>query len=147
VGLRADTVRRREDLYRDALAVIRRDYASDLTVDVVAYQIATSRRQLQRVLDEVGGMGFRNILTRARMRQASVLLRESTLPVALVAREVGYSQPAQFAKTFRRLYGKSPSEYRASPQPQAAAPTPLGAAARLGAMPGDRLRAAAAPAT
>jgi AraC family transcriptional regulator of adaptative response / methylphosphotriester-DNA alkyltransferase methyltransferase len=146
VGLRTETVSRREEIYRDALAVIARDYADDLTVDAVAHSIATSRRQLQRVLDECGGLTFRSLLTRVRMREASRLLRETTLPVADVARQVGYRQPAQFAKTFRRLYGQVPSVYRASPQPVAAAPNPLGAAARLGSMAGDGLAAVAAPA-
>ena len=47
---RPDTLHRREDIYRDAIAVIVRDYASDLHVDEVARSIGTSRRQLQRVL-------------------------------------------------------------------------------------------------
>jgi two-component system response regulator YesN len=146
MGLRTDTISRREEIYREALAVIARDYARDLTVDVVAHSIATSRRQLQRVLDEVGGVTFRGLLTRVRMREAARLLRETTLPVAEVSRTVGYRQPAQFAKTFRRLYGQVPSAYRTSPKPVAAAPNPLGVAARLGHARGDGLAAAAAPA-
>jgi transcriptional regulator GlxA family with amidase domain len=140
-------VRRREDLYREAIAVMARDFASDVTVDAVARTIATSRRQLQRVFDEVGGRSFRTILTQIRMRHAGRLLRESPLPVSAVARQVGYSQPAQFAKTFRSLYGLPPSQYRTSPQPVTAAPIPLGAAVRLGGpLPAEGIGIAAAPA-
>ena len=145
MSARADTIRRREDLHREAVAVIAREYAGDLTLDAVAQSIATSRRQLQRVLEEVGGVTFRDVLTRVRMREASRLLRETPLPVAVVARQVGYRQPAQFAKTFRRLYGQTPSVYRSSPRPAAAAPNPLGVAARLGPAAGDGFAAAAAP--
>jgi AraC family transcriptional regulator of adaptative response / methylphosphotriester-DNA alkyltransferase methyltransferase len=116
VGMRNDTMSRRQDIYRDAVAVIRQNYASDLTVESVAREIGTSRRQLQRVFEEVGGVSFRQVLTRVRMKNASVLLRETDAPVALVARYVGYSQPAQFAKTFRRLYGDAPSAYRTTPR-------------------------------
>ena len=131
MGMRTDTMRRRQDIYRDAVAVISHAYATDLTVESVAHEIGTSRRQLQRVFEEVGGVSFRQVLTRVRMKNASVLLRETDAPVAVVARHVGYSQPAQFAKTFRRLYGAAPSAYRTSPRPEAAAPHPRGAAARL----------------
>jgi AraC family transcriptional regulator of adaptative response / methylphosphotriester-DNA alkyltransferase methyltransferase len=131
VGMRNDTISRRQDIYRDALAVISREYATDLTVERVARAIGTSRRQLQRVFEEVGGASFRQVLTRVRMKNASVLLRGTDAPVAVVARQVGYSQPAQFAKTFRRLYGDSPSAYRTSPRPEFAAPSPRGAAGRL----------------
>jgi AraC family transcriptional regulator of adaptative response / methylphosphotriester-DNA alkyltransferase methyltransferase len=145
--VRAETTSRRQEIYRDAIHVIARDYARDLTVEDVAHSVATSRRQLQRVLEEVGGVSFRDILTRVRMTHAARLLRETTLPVATVAHQVGYRQPAQFAKTFRRLYGQVPSAYRTSPQPVAAAPHPLGVAARLvNPAAGDRLAAAAAPA-
>jgi AraC-like DNA-binding protein len=34
------------------------------------------------------------------------------MPVRQVAHSVGYRQPAQFAKAFRRATGVSPSEYR-----------------------------------
>ena len=146
MGLRQDTKDRRQELYREALAVIRDGYAHDLTVESVAHEIATSRRQLQRVLDEIGGVSFRDLLTRVRMVQAARLLRESRLPVADVAHQVGYRQPAQFAKTFRRLYGESPSVYRTSPRPAAAAPNPLGVAARPAPQPAlGGLAAAAAP--
>jgi len=128
--MRNDTMSRRQDIYRDAVAVISQNYATDVTVQTVAHAIGTSRRQLQRVFEEVGGASFRTVLTRVRMQNASVLLRETDASVAVVARQVGYSQPAQFAKTFRRLYGAAPSAYRTAPGPRAAAPHPLGAAAR-----------------
>lgn len=143
--VRADTMSRREEIYREALAVIAANYSRDLQVETVAHTIATSRRQLQRVLEEVGGVTFRDVLTRMRMRQAARLLRETDLPVAEVARQVGYSQPAQFAKAFRRLHGQVPSVYRSSPRPPAAAPHPLGVAARLGAGSREPVGAAAAP--
>ena len=65
--MRTDTLSRRQDIYRDAVAVIRQDYAADLTVETVARAVATSRRQLQRVFDEVGGVSFRLVLTRVHM--------------------------------------------------------------------------------
>jgi transcriptional regulator GlxA family with amidase domain len=46
------------------------------------------------------------------MRRALELLREGSLPVRDVANSVGYRQPAQFAKTFRRHHGAPPSSFR-----------------------------------
>jgi AraC-like DNA-binding protein len=48
------------------------------------------------------------------MARAAELLSSETLTVREVARQVGYKQPAQFAKAFRRLHGVAPSEFRAS---------------------------------
>lgn len=111
--VRESTVSRRSELYRDALAVIQRRYAEeDLSLQTVARAIATSRRQLQRALAEVGATSFRRELQRVRMARAAELLREGTLSVRAVAGAVGYRQAAQFAKAFRRHYGAPPSAFR-----------------------------------
>jgi transcriptional regulator GlxA family with amidase domain len=46
------------------------------------------------------------------MDRAAELLRTERLSVREVAARVGYRQPAQFAKAFRRHLGLAPSEYR-----------------------------------
>jgi AraC-like DNA-binding protein len=113
--VRASTVQRRRDLYRDALEVIGRRHGDpDLSLARVAREIATSRRQLQRALAEVGGTSFSRELQRVRMAHAAKLLLEGTLPIQTVAGAVGYRQAAQFAKVFRRHQGVSPSSFRRS---------------------------------
>jgi AraC family transcriptional regulator, regulatory protein of adaptative response / methylphosphotriester-DNA alkyltransferase methyltransferase len=114
-------VQRRRDLYREALEVIRLRHADpDLSLAGVAHEIATSRRQLQRALAEVGGTTFSRELQRARMNRAAQLLLTRSLPVQAVAGAVGYRQAAQFAKVFRRHHGTSPSNFRRQPSPLAA---------------------------
>jgi AraC family transcriptional regulator, regulatory protein of adaptative response / methylphosphotriester-DNA alkyltransferase methyltransferase len=46
------------------------------------------------------------------MAHAARLLRQERLPVATVARAVGYRQAAQFSKAFRRHHGHPPSAAR-----------------------------------
>jgi len=46
------------------------------------------------------------------MDRAARLLADRGLTVREVARRVGYRQPAQFAKAFRRHLGVAPSDYR-----------------------------------
>ena len=97
----------------------RRHGDPDLSLARVAHEIATSRRQLQRALAEVGTTSFSRELQRARMEHAAELLRSGALPVQVVASAVGYRQAAQFAKVFRRHYGSSPSTFRHSPRRRA----------------------------
>jgi len=92
--------------------VIQQDYADEsLSLGSVAHAIATSRRQLQRVFGE-RGTSFRGELQRVRMTRAAQLLEDEATPVAAIARAVGYRQPAQFSKAFRRHHGRPPSEMR-----------------------------------
>jgi AraC family transcriptional regulator, regulatory protein of adaptative response / methylphosphotriester-DNA alkyltransferase methyltransferase len=119
--VRASTVQRRRDLFNDALEVIAREHGDpDISLARVAREIATSRRQLQRALAEVGGTSFSRELQRVRMKRAAELLLRGSLPVQVVAGAVGYRQAAQFAKVFRRHHGAPPSEFRRQPNRMAA---------------------------
>lgn len=109
---RASTIASRTALYRDAISVIQREYASPLTLDDIAVTIASSRRQLQRAFAEVGKTTFRDALSAIRMDRAAELLDDPRYSIRSVAFQVGYRQPAQFAKAFRRQHGVSPSEFR-----------------------------------
>ena len=119
--VRHSTQTRRRALFEEAIDAIRRDFAdATLSLADVAHAIATSRRQLQRVLSE-HGTSFRAELQRERMTRAAQLLRESALPVSAVARAVGYRQAAQFSKAFRRHHGRPPSALRRAAPPERAA--------------------------
>src|SRR5829696_9959413 len=109
---RPGTVRHRTQLYSEALRIVEAEYASDLELDDIARRVASSRRQLQRAYAEIGGTTFREHLTRVRMERAAELLARRSLTVREVARRVGYRQPAQFAKAFRRYQGLAPSAFR-----------------------------------
>jgi AraC family transcriptional regulator, regulatory protein of adaptative response / methylphosphotriester-DNA alkyltransferase methyltransferase len=118
--MRQSTVHRRRELFDEALAAIERDYAdATLSLASVAHSIATSRRQLQRVFGE-RHTSFRRELQRVRMARAAELLRDQAMPVGTVARAVGYRQPGQFSKAFRRHHGCPPSELREPPRSLAA---------------------------
>ena len=109
---RAATVRHRTSLFEEATSIVEAEFASDLSLDDIARRVASSRRQLQRAYAEIGNTTFREHLTAVRMERAGELLRHGGATVREVARSVGYRQPAQFAKAFRRHHGASPSAYR-----------------------------------
>jgi transcriptional regulator GlxA family with amidase domain len=110
---RPATVQLRSSLFEDAVAIVEREYASELSLDDIARRVASSRRQLQRAYAEIGNTTFRDHLARVRMDRAAEMLASRTLTVREIAHRVGYRQPAQFAKAFRRYQGVAPSDYRA----------------------------------
>jgi AraC-like DNA-binding protein len=111
---RPSTIRHRTSLFEDAVRIVEAEYGSDLSLDEIARRVASSRRQLQRSYAEIGDTTFREHLTRVRMQRAASLLAGGGLTVREVAYRVGYRQPAQFAKAFRRQHGVAPSDYRAN---------------------------------
>ena len=114
---RPSTIRHRTSLFDDAVAIVESEFASDLSLDDIARRVASSRRQLQRAYAEIGGTTFREHLTRVRMERAAELLAGRAPTVREVAHRVGYRQPAQFAKAFRRHHGVAPSDFRSGDGP------------------------------
>jgi transcriptional regulator GlxA family with amidase domain len=110
--VREATVDRRRALFDEAVEMIEREPASSLDLDTVARSLATSRRQLQRAFNEIGGTTFRAYALEVRMRRARELLRDTDMSVREIAERVGYRKPPQFCKTFRRQHGQSPSRFR-----------------------------------
>ena len=111
---RPATIRHRTSLFDDAVQIVEAEYAGELSLDDIARRVASSRRQLQRAYSEIGRTTFREHLTAVRMERAAELLAGRGLTVREVAHRVGYRQPAQFAKAFRRHHGASPSDFRSS---------------------------------
>jgi AraC-like DNA-binding protein len=109
---RPATVSLRTSLYEDATSIVEAEYPRDLALDDIARRVASSRRQLQRAFAEVGDTTFREHLTRVRMDRAAEMLANGQATVREVAARVGYRQPAQFAKAFRKRHGVTPSAYR-----------------------------------
>jgi AraC family transcriptional regulator of adaptative response / methylphosphotriester-DNA alkyltransferase methyltransferase len=110
---RLTTPGRRATLLAEATVAIETRYADpELGLHNVAREIATSSRQLQRVFSELAASAFRDELAAVRMQHGAALLLTTELPVAEVARRVGYRQAAQFAKAFRRHHGVSPTGLR-----------------------------------
>jgi AraC family transcriptional regulator of adaptative response / methylphosphotriester-DNA alkyltransferase methyltransferase len=118
---RPATIRHRTSLFEDAIAIVEDEYAADLSLDEIARRVASSRRQLQRAYAEIGGTTFRDHLTAVRMQRAAEMLGSRGLTVREVAHRVGYRQPAQFAKAFRRHHDVSPSAYRSRARFESAA--------------------------
>ena len=80
-----------------------------------------------------GAPPHRYLLTR-RVERATALLRETELPVTVIALEAGWTSLGTFGRTFRDVVGTSPGEFRARerarPQTSVGAPPCFLTAAR-----------------
>lgn len=96
-----------------SLKLVLRSYLRDGYPDVrLAAEIAgTSVRTLQRRLAQFG-LSYGDLVLRARFEVASELLKDPHIKSCDVGYEVGYSDPSNFSRAFRRVAGISPEEYR-----------------------------------
>jgi len=91
---------------------LRLHFAEQLTVTDLAAMAGLSVSHFAAVFKKLVGQpvhGFQNDL---RMSRARELLDTSTLPIAEIARLVGFDDSFYFARQFRRLHGQTPTGYR-----------------------------------
>ena len=70
-----------------------------------------SRRHFERVFKETVGISAKLYSQIVRFRRASVLVSRSTLPLARIATELGYSDQSHMSHEFKRFTNISPAAY------------------------------------
>lgn len=86
----------------------------DLNGAMLAEDLGMSRMHLHRHLHRYFGESAREVIIMERMQIARKLLLDKCLTINRVALLTGYQDPAYFSRTFRRIYGLSPSGFRSS---------------------------------
>jgi AraC-like DNA-binding protein len=79
----------------------------------VAEITGTSVRSLQREL-ALANLTFSDLVDQVRFRKSAELLRQQDIKIIDVAFATGYTDPAHFARAFRRIAGVTPREFRQS---------------------------------
>lgn len=92
-------------------AVLGNDKGHYPDLEAAASKLHVSGRTLKRRLQE-SGTSFQALLDEARKRDSMRLLDDPTLSLEAIATRVGYSDPANFTRAFRKWTGTTPSAYR-----------------------------------
>lgn len=97
-----------------ALAAIHRDPTHAWTLELLAQQAALSRSAFAEQFVRFVGRPPMQYVTHWRMQVAAAQLKRTTDSVAVIANRVGYDSESAFSRTFKKLVGSPPSEWRKS---------------------------------
>ncbi|WP_170889953.1 helix-turn-helix transcriptional regulator [Vibrio sp. 2-1(7)] len=93
----------------NALFIKNSNYA--LKLEQAARQLGVSKRTLQRRLQEKQ-MSYSQCVDFAKKKHALALLADTQFTTQQIAYQLGYEEPSNFHRTFRRWYPFSPMQYR-----------------------------------
>ena len=96
----------------DLLAHIADHPGSDLSVNALADQVGMAPRSFQRLFSREVGTSAGAYVERVRIEAARRLLERTDDGIARVARQCGYRTVETFHRSFRRLTGVTPGQYR-----------------------------------
>jgi AraC-like DNA-binding protein len=92
-------------------------YAEQIDVPAMATAAGLSRAHFTRSFTDAFGESPGVYLLTRRLERAAALLRNTDYTVTEVCFEVGLTSVGSFTTSFKRIYGKTPTQYRASNLP------------------------------
>jgi AraC-like DNA-binding protein len=87
--------------------------SGNISEEIIAEDLYMSQRSLQRRLREEGTT-YKELLNETRRDLAAQYIKASSVSINEITYLLGFSEPSNFSRAFKRWTGVSPSEYRQS---------------------------------
>lgn len=97
---------------QDAIDFINSNYMNSITVHEIAEHVNLSRSYLYKMFIKNLKISPQKYLINLRMYKATLLLKNTKLPIGEIANKVGYADSLLFSKTFSKYFSVSPLNYR-----------------------------------
>ena len=95
-----------------AMDYIQKNYMDpSLSLNSICSYLNISTSYFSTIFKEMTGETFIEVLTRVRMEKAKELLENTTMKNYEIAEKVGFSDPHYFGISFKKITGKTPTEY------------------------------------
>ena len=97
-----------------AVMIVRyiQDNAASVTLVSLAENLHYSPEHTSRLIKRATGRTFTQLLTSIRIENSKQLLRDTSLTVLDIALQIGYESSDHFIRTFHKVCGMTPNEYR-----------------------------------
>lgn len=95
-----------------AIEYIHQHYSEDITVNHIAAHLNISNSYLSQIFKKELGISMIGYLISYRIQKAEELLSGSMEPIYRIASKVGFCEVKHFSKTFKKLTGFTPMQYK-----------------------------------
>lgn len=102
-----------EDIYFRFIALVRQNVMEHKNVQYYADRLFITNKYLIKIVHKACGKTPRQVIDDYLMKEAYVLLNNSTFNISAIADKLNFSSTSSFSRFFRKLASVSPSEYRA----------------------------------
>ena len=101
---------------RDVLNFVDFHYMEPMSLESLADRYSVNKNYLSTRFHKEVGMTVTDYINLTRVRRSLKLLSSTTLSMAEIAERCGFSDANYYTRTFRKIHGTTPSEYRKSLQ-------------------------------
>jgi YesN/AraC family two-component response regulator len=97
---------------------IQTDYDQDLSLELCAARLNYHSSYVKQVFRKETGMNFSDYLSSYRMSMAKKWLIETNMKISDIADKLRYTNSQNFIRSFRKMEGITPGQYRQSAKPE-----------------------------
>lgn len=102
-----------EQLIKKALDMVEKNLSNtEYSIEDLSRDMCMSRATLYRKITSITGSSPSDFVKNVRLRKAAELLKEGGLSIAEIADKVGFNTPSYFTKSFKKLFGVLPTQYK-----------------------------------
>ncbi len=98
-----------------ATKYIYNNFSKPLTLEEVSAVASLSPTYFSKKFKQTTGMGYKEYLNHVRLKHAQAALLTTNNTITDIALEYGFNDSNYFKDLFKKVYGKSPREYRKNP--------------------------------
>lgn len=98
--------------FQEVYRFIANNYQHNISLDDIANYVHMNRSSFCSFLKRTIGKSFFTILNEYRIESSCLMLRETTMPIADVCYAVGFNDVPYYNRTFKKLKGETPKDYR-----------------------------------
>ena len=103
----------KDDLCRKVWVYVEKHYSNpELSVTMIGQSINLTPSYLSKLFKEKYDISILDFIAQTRIKQAKVLLQDTSLSIKKISEEVGFLSDNVFIKTFRKWEGITPKVYR-----------------------------------
>ena len=105
-------IKYRHQLIPDCIQYLRENYSKKVTIEELSNNFFLSKSYLSSLFKKATGSGVVEYLQHIRIERACELLTNTTLSIAEISTQVGYTDYRFFNKSFKKITGVTAHEYR-----------------------------------
>lgn len=101
-----------KQIYLDIIDYIQTNISRNIKISEIADEFGYNPKYLSHLFVEIRGIPLKQFILSQKMDAANFMLADNDKTVTQIAAELGFSDVHNFAKTYKKVTGLTPSEYR-----------------------------------
>jgi AraC-like DNA-binding protein len=104
--------RDKKQIYLDIIDYIQTNLSGDLSIEHIATEFGYNPRYLSHLFTQLCGIPLKQFILNQKVDAANFMLSDNNTSITDIALKLGFSDVHNFSRTYKKLTGMTPSEYR-----------------------------------